>query len=106
MTTSERIAKAHRAQSALDEFIAPMFDEIEAEWTARMVEVSTTELHPGNRADKLTALSHALKVTKLIRAGLAESIKDGEIARSEKLKADRITDLSDARQRQLRIAPY
>ena len=104
MTHAERIAAAHRAQSALDEFISPMLDEIEAEWLSRMSEVATTELAPHLRADKITSLSVALKITKTIRAGLMESVRDGEIAKSEKLKAESIEQMSDARQRLLKIA--
>ena len=104
MTRAERIALGHRAQAAMDEFVAPILDDIEAEWTGRMVEVATTELAPHLRADKLTSLSIALKITKTIRAGLQESIRDGAIAKSEKLKADEIEKMSDARQRLLKIA--
>ena len=103
MTESERIAKAHRAQSALDEFIGPMFAEMREEYRDRIEEVSNSELNPTRRADKITTLAVALRVVANIESGLREAIRDGELARSEKLRADRIEQMSDAQQRLLKI---
>lgn len=104
--TAQRIARAHMAERAFDEFIAPMFEEIEAEWTARLVEIANTELNSRKRSDKITALSHALKITKTIRAGMQEYIRDGELAHSEKLKADKIERMTAPQRKLLGMAPY
>jgi hypothetical protein len=106
MTVAERIARAQRAQSALDEFLTPMFAELQNEYTTRLREVAATELHPANRADKITTLSVALRVVDTLNAGMAEVVMDGELARRDKLKSERIENLSDARQRLLRVAGY
>jgi polyphosphate kinase len=106
VTAAERIAKAHRAQSALDEFFAPMFANLREEYVNRLSEVATTELHPGNRADKITTLSVALKVVDTLRSGMNEAIRDGELAHASKLKAEKIEQLSDAQQRLLKITGY
>jgi hypothetical protein len=104
MTEAERIARAHRAQAALDEFLTPMFDDLRDEYRNRIAEVATTELHPGTRADKITTLSVALRVVDTLKSGMAEIVRDGELARRDKLRADDIAKMSDAQQRLLRIA--
>lgn len=106
MNTSERIARAHRAQAALDEFLTPLFAEMREEYARRIAEVATTELHPTNRADKITALSLALKVVNTLESGMTEVIRDGELARRDKIRADEIERMSDAQQRLLKVAGY
>ena len=102
--TSHRIARAHRAQSALDEFLTALFAELRDEYTARISHVATTELHPTTRSEAITALSVALKVVDSLQAGMTEVIRDGELAKRDKLKSERIEGMTDAKQRLLRIA--
>ena len=106
MTEAERIARAHRAQAALDEFLSPMFAEIKDEYRDRIAEVAVTELHPGTRADKLTTLAVALRVVNSLESGMAAIVLDGEVARKDKVRADRIEQMSDAQQRLLKITGY
>ena len=80
-----------------------MFANLRDEYTGRMVEVASTELHPGSRADKITTLSVALRVVETLEAGMKEAIRDGEIAKADKLKAERIEQMSDAKQRLLKV---
>lgn len=103
MTESDRIARAQRAQSAMDEFVAPMLDEMETEYAARIVEVATTDLFFWTRASKLTRLSDALRMVRSIRGGMAAIITDGGIALSDKLRAERIKQMSEPSRRLLRI---
>jgi hypothetical protein len=105
MTPEQRIARAHRAQSALDEFLTPMFAELRTAYSERIVEVANTELSRDKRADKITALSNALKVISVLEAGMAEVVRDGDLAKREKLKAEEIEKLSPAKRRLLSIAP-
>ena len=106
MNTSERLARAHRAQAALDEFLSPMFAELKATYSERINEIATTELHPTTRADKITTLSVALKVVATLEAGLNEAVRDGDLAQAEKLRADKVERMSDAQQRLLKVAGY
>lgn len=106
MNHEQRIARATRAQAAWDEFVGPVIDEIDTAYAARLREVATTELNSLKRADKLTALSVALKVTQALRSGLNEAIKDGEIAQDHKLRADRIEKMAAPQRRLLGIAPF
>jgi hypothetical protein len=100
---SERMARAHRAKAALDEFLTPMFDNLRKEYAGRMSEVAIGELHPGTRADKLTTLAVALRVVDTLQSGMAEIIRDGDLAQREKLRAEKIEQMSDAQQRLLKI---
>jgi hypothetical protein len=106
MTPSERVARAERAKAYNDEFLAPMFANIRDEYQSRLVHIANTELHPGNRSDKITALSNAIKVVQMLESGMREAIGDGEIAMTEKLRAENIERMSDAQQRLLRITGY
>lgn len=106
MTEAERIARSHRARAALDEFLSPMFDEIEAEYTSRIVEAANSTLRRDERADKITALSNALKIARALKAGMMEILNDGELARREKLKAEKIEKMTAPQRRLLGIAPF
>lgn len=103
MTEAERIARAHRAQAALDEFVGPACANLREEYFAKMASVATTELHPAIRADAITTLSVALKVVDLVCAGMNEIIKDGELASKSKARSEEISRMSDAQQRLLKI---
>ena len=103
---AERIARAHRAQSAWDEFLAPMIAAMREEYRERMVSVATTELATAARSDKITALSMALRIVDTIESGMLATIKDGELARADKLKAEAIEGMTDARRRLLNIVGH
>jgi hypothetical protein len=105
MTEAERIARAHRAQSALDEFLAPILDDMDAEYTRRMVEVANTELSRDKRADKLTALSNALRISSNIRSAMQAIVMDGEVAHKDKLRAEKIEQMTAPQRRLLTLAP-
>lgn len=105
MTESERIARAQRAKAAFDEFVGPMLDEMEAEYSARIVDVATTDLFFWTRASKLTRLSDALRMVRSIKGGMAAIITDGEIAANDRLRADKIDRMSAPQRRLLSIGP-
>jgi len=105
MNEADRIARAHRAQAALDEFLNPMFDQIVEEYTSRMVEVANTELSRDKRSDKITALSNALKITRTLKSGMNEIVRDGELAKAEKLRAEKLEQMTAPQRRLLSIAP-
>lgn len=106
MNESERIARANRAQSALDEFLSPMFAELRSAYTERLVEVSNTELARDKRTDKITALSNALKIVSTLESGMNEAVRDGELARVDRLRAEKIEKMTAPQRRLLGIAPH
>jgi len=48
----------------------------------------------------------ALRVLDNLESGMREAIHDGKLATSEKLKAEKIEQMSDAQQRLLKIVGY
>jgi hypothetical protein len=106
VTEAERIARATRANAAWEEFVEPIISGMEREYTARMVEVANSELSRDKRADKLTALANALKISANVKAAMQAIILDGEVAHKDKLRADRIEQMTAPQRRLLGIAPY
>jgi hypothetical protein len=106
MTERDRIARAQRAQTALDDFLAPMFAELRSEYTARLAEIARTELNRERRADGVAMLAVALRVVDTLEAGMSEIIRDGELAKQSQARAERIEQMSDAQQRLLKIGAY
>lgn len=106
MTPQERIAKAERAQRAWDEFIGLQIEDMIGAYSSRIVEIANTELSRDKRTDKITALSHAIRITENIREGLLAAIKDGELARKDKLRAENIETMTAPQRRLLGVVPY
>lgn len=106
MNEAERIATAFRAESAWKEFIEPMFDELRNAYSERLVEVANTELTRDARSDKITALSNAIKILNTLEGGMQEIIRDGELAKRDRLKAEKLEQMTKPQRRLLGIAPY
>lgn len=106
MTEADRIARAERAATAYREFFEPMIDELKEEYAYRIVEIANTELSRDKRADKITALSNAHKILTTLDGGMLEIIRDGELAKRDKLKAERVEQMTAPARRLLGIAPY
>lgn len=100
---SQKIERGRRAALAFDEFVKPELDHVRAFYRDRIVEVAAKEFHPGERADKLTSLSIALKVVESIETGLRVAIIEGEKAQGELLKVETIAGMSNARRRALGV---
>lgn len=103
---AERIARATRAQAAWDEFVAPLLNELRVTYSERMVDVANSELNHAKRADKITALSNAVRILAQLEGGMKAIIMDGEIARRDELRADKIEGMTRAQRRLLGVAPY
>lgn len=108
LTDSQRVARGQRAQKAIEEFVGPVFAEARQEYSQRIAEVAATELHPTIRADKITTLSLAIRVLNEVENGVTAVMRDGEHARSQMIRAERIEQLTDAQQRLINIGgnPY
>lgn len=106
MTDAERINRAQRAKAAWDEFFAPMIGEMKSAYQERMLDVANTELNRDKRADKITALSNALKIVGNLESGMQSIIMDGEMAHREVLRADRVESMTKPQRRLLNAIPY
>lgn len=96
MNEEARIARAERAQAALDEFINPAFDIAAAGYMARLSEVVSAEPWA---TDKVKALMTAARVLKEVRGQVASLVQDGEVAAREVIRADKIEKISPAKRR-------
>lgn len=105
MTPQQRIARAHRAQAALDEFILPILAETRATYSKRLVEIASTELSRDKRTDKITALSTAVRILDELEEGMKAHLLDGELATQEKLRADKIEKMTPSQRRLFGLVP-
>jgi predicted nucleotidyltransferase len=103
MTPEQRIARAHHAERAWDEFVAPIVNTMRETYSARLTEIATTELSRDKRADKITSLANALRILGEIEGGMREAMRDGELAHADKLRAEKIEQLSAPKRRLLQI---
>jgi hypothetical protein len=104
MTDFETAARGQRA-ALCDEFIGPNLREIKAGYLARMADVAATELDPKKRAEKITALSIALKVVGNLENGLNAAIESGRLAEKSIIKAESIEKLGAERRRVFDLVP-
>lgn len=100
MTDEERISRAFRAQSALDEFLAPAFEQVRAEYGGRLATVCANEPWATN---KIAALANASRIVEEVKAQIVTLVLDGDEARSRKSHAKHIEGLSPAKRRLLQI---
>jgi hypothetical protein len=105
MTPQERIARAQRAERALEEFITPILTECRETYTARIIELAATELNPNKRRDKITALATAVRVLDAIENGIQAVILDGQMATKDKLRAEKIERMTPPERRIFNLIP-
>src|SRR4051812_38652648 len=88
---SDHEAAARGQRAALcGEFITPILEETRQGYLSRIAEIAATELNPKSRAEKITALSIALKVLKNLTNGLESAIEAGRVAERSLIKSDEI----------------
>lgn len=83
-----------------------MVGELKSAYTERLAEVANTELSRDKRTDKITALSNALKILSTLESGMMEIIRDGELARADKLRTEKVEKMTAPQRRLLGMAPY
>jgi hypothetical protein len=106
MNEAERLARGHRAKAAWEEFVEPIIAGMKSEYTRRIADAAISELHPGNRSDKITTLAVGLRVAENIESGIKAIITDGDLAQRDKVRADNVERMSDAQRRLLNIRGY
>lgn len=105
MTSDAQIAARGQRASLCAEFIAPILDETRQGYLARIAEIAATELNPTKRAEKITALSIALKVLANVTNGLQSAIDAGELAEKNLIRSDAIERMGSERRRLFDIVP-
>jgi hypothetical protein len=97
---SQRLERAEHARRAMEEFLAPAFEQARAAYGARMVEIAGSTPW---EAGRITALANALRIVDEVEAQVTAQIADGAEARTKLIRADRIEQLTPARRRLLNI---
>jgi maltoporin len=103
LTDAQRLARAEHARRAMEEFLAPAFEQARAAYAARMVEIAaTTPWESG----KITALANAVRIVDEVEAQIGAQVADGADARGKMIRADRIEALTPAKRRLLNIGAF
>jgi hypothetical protein len=97
-------ARGQRAQLC-NEFIRPILDETKAAYLARIADIAATELSPKVRAEKITALSIALKVVANLTNGLDAAIEAGRVAEKSLIRAGEVERMGHESRRLLDMVP-
>lgn len=101
---SEAAARGQRA-SLCGEFITPILTDTRNGYLERIADIAATELNPKVRAEKITALSIALKVLTNLDNGLNAAIEAGRVAEKSLIKSDEIERMGSERRRLFDIVP-
>lgn len=95
-----RIERSRRAGLAMEEFLAPAFDVLRAEYTSRLKEVCAKEPWAAN---KIAALANATRIVEEVERQLAGLIVDGDVAKGERERVAKIAEMSPQRRKILGI---
>lgn len=101
LTESQRVERARQAQMALDEFLAPAFAVVEADYAEKMVAAAAST---DPRAPEVIArLANGIKAARSARSQIELLVADGVEAKDAIARNARIDDMTPARQRLARI---
>lgn len=98
--TPDPIVTGQQAQRAMEQFLAPAFEEVASAYTQRLSEVAAAEPWA---TDKITKLAMANRVLKEVRAQVEHLIVNGRLEQDRKATADKIAAIPIERRR---IANY
>lgn len=96
MTNEEQIARARQAEQALEQFLTPAFAVLQQAYSDRLQEIAVAAPW---ETDKIRKLAAALKITKEVEAQIVGIVKNGDVAKDQKKRADNIANMSDERKR-------
>lgn len=102
LSDAQRVERMSRAKRALEEFIEPAFDAAHNAYFARLKDI--TSRSPWETA-KIAALANACRVLEEVHSQVCGLIHDGEHAKSQMIRAEKIEQLSPAKAKWARWAP-
>lgn len=102
MTAEQRIARAHRAKQALEEFLTPALASIEAEYAEKMIDAAAST--DPRAPDLIQRLATGVKVARRIRAQVEAFVQDGDVAAMDKAYAEKIGDMAVPDRRLVQMA--
>lgn len=98
--TPDPIVNGQQAERAMEQFLAPAFEEVAQVYTQRLSEVAAAEPWA---TDKIVKLALANRVLKEVRAQIEHLIANGKLEQDAKRTADKIAAIPIERRR---IANY
>lgn len=98
--TPDAVVLGRQAERAMEQFLAPAFEEVAQAYTQRLSEVAAAEPWA---ADKIVKLALANRVLKEVRAQIEHLIANGKLEQDAKRTADKIAAIPIERRR---IANY
>lgn len=98
--TPDPIVLGQQAERAMEQFLAPAFEEVAEAYTIRLGEVAAAEPWA---TDKIVKLALANRVLKEVRAQVEYLITNGRLERDRKAAADKIAAIPIEKRR---IANY
>lgn len=101
MTQEERIMRGQQAERAMEQFLAPAFDYVIAEYMRKLTDIASEQPW---ETDKIRKLAAATKIARTVQASIAAFVHDGEAAMSEKRAADRVANMTDEQGRWAKMA--
>ncbi|MEY2633977.1 MAG: hypothetical protein RIR00_2631 [Pseudomonadota bacterium] len=104
MTDAQRIEQARQAKMALDNFLTPAFEIVEADYAEKMI-TAAASVDP--RAPEIIArLANAIKATRMARQQIEAIVADGIDAKANRDRAERIATLTPAQRKLLNIGQH
>lgn len=100
MNEAHRIEHARRAQCALEEFLQPAFDVTRAAYMGRLAQIAAAEPWA---TDKISKLAIASRILDEVQAQIDAVVRDGDVARAEMVRAEKIEKIPTAKRRILGI---
>lgn len=96
MTQEERIAHSRRADAAIRDFLGPAFRIVIADYAAKHIELCTKEPW---ESDKQRKLAMAISIAREVEKQIVAIVKDGDVAMSEKKRAEHIAAMPEAKRK-------
>lgn len=101
LTDSQRVERARQASMALETFLEPAFAVVEADYAEKLIAAASST---DPRAPEIIArLANGLKAARSARSQIEALVADGIDAQRTIERTEKVTELSPARQRLLRI---
>ena len=101
LSLEERTKRAFQAKVAW-EFIAPALEALRDEYRQAQMRAAINE---PDKPAKIINLSVAQRVINTVEAHMQAAIKDGDVAASEKARAEQVARMSPAKRKYLNFAP-
>ena len=101
LTEQQRVELARQARMALDDFLAPAFAMVEADYAEKMITAAAST--DPRTPEVIARLANAIKASRQAHNAIKLLVADGDVAKSQMIRAERVEEMSPARKRLLNI---